>query len=303
MTQGDAVLERLRRFERLVQAQIVLPSAFTPVTESQFAIQAERGLVLPAELIGSAVADETLVGRLIEIAARHRLDEMLVLDAAGQQRKVYRPLLVYAWLTAFQLRYETLAREQFGRWEEGLRAWCDLLEAQIGRIAPPAPAAPIAAPRGGEIAEALWMALTLHVAGKVFIRDAWTDLAADWMGRAARAQNADGSFLAGGASDSPETQWYHELVILHAAATYAVRAEDRTVAAAVQKAGEFHLSQTQPDHATTQPWGLFAFIWGERTQSLAEQMLHAISLRSAEGLDGVSLILLADVLYCLRLFL
>jgi hypothetical protein len=301
MNQLIAVRERLTRFAGLVQAELMLPEELRMAAESQFALQVERGLVLPIAVIGSGISEEPYVQRLIELANLPHLGEMLVVDASGQQRKVYRPLLIYAWLTAFQLRYESLPREQFGRWEEGLRAWCDLLEGELGRIAPPGQTIPAA--RGGDIAEGLWMALALHVAGKVFIRDAWTDLAADWMGRCARAQNADGSFLIGGASDSPEMRWYHELVILHAAATYAVRAEDRTVSAAVQRAGEFHLSQTQPDHATTQPWGLFAFIWNEPTQPLAEQTLHAISLRRAEGLDGVSLILLADVLYCLRLFL
>ena len=40
----------------------------------------------------------------------------------------------------------------------------------------------------------------------------------------------------------------------------------------------------------------------EKTAALADGMLHALSLRAAEEMDGVSLILLGDVLYCLRLF-
>ena len=105
-----------------------------------------------------------------------------------------------------------------------------------------------------------------------------------------------------GGSDNPETWWFHELVILHAAASYAVQAEDRTVAAAVARATGHHLRETQPDHATSHPWALFAYVWDERTRPLADGVLHAAAVYRPEGPDGVSLILLADALYCLRLF-
>jgi hypothetical protein len=35
---------------------------------------------------------------------------------------------------------------------------------------------------------------------------------------------------------------------------------------------------------------------------LADQVLHAARVNQPEGLDGVSLMLLADALYCLELF-
>jgi len=221
-----------------------------------------------------------------------QLHELSIVDRIGHQRPLYRPLLVYAWLMAFRIRYETLSRQDFGRWDEQLRPWCDLLESQIGTIQTPASAA-----------DSAWTALVLHVAGKSFIRDAWTDLAADVFGRLARAQQPSGAFLAPDPAEHPELTWYHELAILHAAASYAVQAEDRTIAGADGRATDFHLHQTQPDHATTQPWGLFAFIWNESTRPLADTMLHTLSLREPGALDGVSLILLSDCLYCLRLFL
>ena len=74
------------------------------------------------------------------------------------------------------------------------------------------------------------------------------------------------------------------------------------VAAAVARATEYHQRETQPDHATTQPWGLFAFAWNPQTHPLADQLLHAVQVQHAGTPDGVSLILLADALYCLRLF-
>src|SRR6185503_18031786 len=140
--------------------------------------------------------------------------------------------------------------------------------------------AAIPASRGGVAADAAWMALALQVAGKIYIRDAWTDLASDLFGKIARGQQENGPFLLATASDNPETHWYHELVLLHAAASYAVQAEDRTVASAVARAAEFHLNQTQPDHATAQPWGLFPFIWNPSTRTLADQLLHAVTSQS-----------------------
>ena len=58
-------------------------------------------------------------------------------------------------------------------------------------------------------------------------------------------------------------------------------------------------AEIQPDHATSQPWALFAFIWNPATRYLADQVLHTARSTS----DGVSLILLADALYCVRMFL
>jgi hypothetical protein len=189
--------------------------------------------------------------------------------------------------------------DEFGRWDEALRAWSDVLEARLGDIALPGDA--ISATRGDIAAEAAWTASALYVAGKVFVRDAWTDLAADTFGRLGRAQRQSGAFLAVDASDNPESLWYHELCMLHAAATYAAQAEDRGVARSVARATAYAQSEIQPDHATSQPWGLFAFIWNESTRPTADQLFHTAALR--EPPDGVSLILLADALYCLRLFL
>jgi hypothetical protein len=213
---------------------------------------------------------------------------------------VYRPVLVYAWLQAFKLLYEVLPRAQFGRWEEALRAWCDLLEGELGAARIADGGTPAA--RGDVATEAAWTALALFAAGRLLVRDAWTDLASDAFGRLTRGQTAEGTFLVPASSDNPETWWYHELVLLHAAASYAVQAEDRTVAAAVARAGEHHLRETQPDHATSQPWALFPFIWNPATRPLADEILHATTVLQPAGAGGLSSILLADALYCLRLF-
>jgi hypothetical protein len=299
--ESDQLLAELGRYANLIQCAI-RPSGesqpFIPQAESAAAIQIERGLVLRDAVIGREV-DASLVERLIFISSSvDELGSLAVVDRSDHHRPVYRPLLAYAWLKAFAIRYETLSREQFGRWDEALRVWADLLESALQNIAPGGSA--IAAARGAGAAEAAWTALALHVAGKLFVRDAWSDLAGDTFGRLTRAQQPDGSFLAHSISEHPELAWYHELSILHAAASYAVQAEDRALASAVRRSTQYHLSEIQADHATTQPWGIFAFIWNPQTRSIADQMLHAIRLREP---DAVSLILLADALYCVRLFL
>jgi hypothetical protein len=220
------------------------------------------------------------------ILTKQPISNVDVANVPPPARPIHRALLVYSLLQSFRLLYESLPRVEFGKWDESLRGWSDTLENQFGETGP---------------AQSAWDALALQIAGKVFIRDAWTDLAADTFGRLARAQQPSGAFLAVNPNANPEIAWYDELAILHAAASFAVQTEDRTIAAAVLKASDFHFRETQPDHATHQPWGIFAFIWNSRTRPLADQLLH--NLRMTEKFDGISLMLLADALYCVRLFL
>ena len=293
-----------RRYAQLTAATMPRADtrAFEPRAESDTAVQVERSLVYADALEGppDARAAADRVEPLIRAAAGGVPAELAVVDASGHHRPVYRPLMVYGWLQAFRLWFEVLPRSDFVRWDEALRAWCDLLEAELAAARLSDAGTP--ASRGDVVTEATWAALALFSAGRLFVRDAWSDLASDTFGRLTRGQTAEGTFLIPGPSENPETWWYHELVLLHAAASYAVQAEDRTVAAAVARATEHHLRETQPDHATAQPWALFAFVWDERARPLADQVLHAVSVNSPAGGDGVSLILLADALYCLRLF-
>jgi hypothetical protein len=297
MTESAGLLADLRRYAGMIRATILGSYPFQAEAEDANSVQVERGVILPRAL--SNVANEpenSPIERLITLAAHPKIRQIAVVDRTGHHRPVYRALLVYSWLQAFSLRYETLPRPEFGRWEEALRVWCDLMEAELGEI--DLMPGPIPAARGSSVTEAAWIALSLQIAGKVFIRDAWTDLAADTFGKLTRFQHGSGALLHATASDNPDTHAYHELVLLHAATGYAVQAEDRTIAAAVARATEYHQAQTQPDHATTQPWALFAFIWNANTHPLADQILHA----ATQNNSAVSLMLLADALYCLELF-
>jgi len=297
-----------QRYAGLIEAALRPPLEFTPEAENANAIQAERGAVygrmLMAERGQAIAAPPAEVERLIEVASHAA--SMAVVDREGHCRPVYRPLMVYSWMMAFRVAYETLPREQFGRWEEGLRAWADLLEARLGQIALPGAGMAMASDGPG-VAEACWIALALHAAGRELARDAWTDLAADVFGRLPHWQRESGAFLAAGPGDNVETLAYHELVILHAASSYAVQTENRGLAGCVARATAFHQQETEPNHATAKPWGLFAFAWNQATRPMADGLLHAANMqggttRGGTNRSGVSLMLLADALYCIRLF-
>ena len=297
-------LPDFRRYADIIAARIASIGTFSAEAENATAVQIERGIVYPRAVLDAAALDITSADRLIELSNSPRLTQIAVVDRSGHHRPAYRALLIYSWLQAFRIAYETLPRADFGRWEEGLRPWCDLLEAELGEIDWPGNGMPAA--RGASATESVWIALALFVAGKVFVRDAWIDLASHTFGKLVRSQQSQqpmGPFLQTSPEDSPDSHWYHELVILHAAASYAVQAEDRTVAAAVARNTDYHLAQTQPDHATNLPWAVFPFIWNPRARQLADSILHASQMNNPSGDSTLSLMLLADALYCLRLFL
>jgi len=295
MSSANIVSDFLK-YRGLVQS-LLRPEPFAAAAEGNHAIQIERGGIYSQVMLRRETPDPAAINRVLEIGKQGDLSSFVVVDRTGHHRPVYSALMVYACLQSFRMIYEVLPRSEFGKWEEGLRPWCDWLESSLGEVE--LEAGPIPAGRGSTLTQAAWTALALHVAGKVYVRDAWTDLASDFFGKVTQAQNFDGTFFAASSSDNPETWWYHELVMLHAASAYAVQAEDRHLAQAVARNADFHQAQTQPDHATSQPWALFAFIWNTQTRPLADQLLHSAAVQS----DGVSQILLADCLYCLGLFL
>jgi hypothetical protein len=151
-----------------------------------------------------------------------------VVDAAGHARPVYRSLLVYSWL---------LAAEKAGDLSfPSVNAWIDSLD------------------------DGIFSALVHATAGIIFQNQTWKALADRSFGRLIDRQQSSGAFLPEDAKANPETRWYDELIALHAIASYAVRANDRRAKKAAQRSALFHQNETQPDHASAQPWGLLAFV-------------------------------------------
>ena len=187
-----------------------------------------------------------------------------VVDAAGHRRPVYRSVLAYAYRAA------GVAPPLADRWLASL------------------PTADVAftAADGAAAAAAVWAALAK---GDAAVFQQLLD-----------AQQPSGAFLKSTSSDNPETHWYHELVILHAAADFAIWTDDDAMEAAVVRATLFHLNETETDHATGQPWGLPAFVRVAGAEPLVGAALHAVEAHQPAGPSGLALFLLADTLYGLR---
>jgi len=220
-----------------------------------------------------------------------------VVDRAGHGRPAYAGLLFYSWAQTYRVCREASLKIPVESWLEPLRAWCRMLETPLMGFT--WPLGGVAARRGSETVRAACAAMALYAAGGVLGEGRWTALGGDFLGHLSANQQATGAFLRSGPADNPETLWYHELTLLHAVASYAALANDPLATAAVMQAADFHLGQTQPDHATTEPWGLLAFIWRRQAHELADAMLHALAVQHPRGIDGVTSMLLADCLYCL----
>lgn len=310
MTLIDAPV--LNRYAALIESALPPIRAFVPESEGPAIVQVERGGVLRLCLDANALPLEasSYVDRLIELSATVGQSMPDIVDRGGHRRPGYLVLLVYAWIQACRLVQEKAGPGAVSHWEPALIEWCKRLEADA--VLPgAADTTGIPAASGAAAVSACWAALSLYMAGLLFPADYWLRTGAKPPAKLAEQvfailvanQQASGALLLAGRSDNPETYWYHELVILHAAASYAVQAGDAPVAAAVARAANYHLAETQPDHATTQPWALFAFISNPGCRPLADEMLHNAAVQSACGSgDGVGSILLADALYCLRLY-
>jgi hypothetical protein len=182
-----------------------------------------------------------------------------------ESRAIHRPLVIYSRL---------LGMEASGQIDDGI---CDSIET---------------------LDDGVWSSLVLRVAGEVFGKPLWIEKSGLRFEALVHQQQPNGAFLPPDSRMNPETRWYEELTILHAVASYAVRVTSSAMQSAVAKSAAFHLNETQPDHATAEPWGLLAF--AEYAPMLADQVLHAMSMQYPQGVTGAPLLLLGDVLYGLR---
>ena len=134
--------------------------------------------------------------------------------------------------------------------------------------------------------------------------DVWDELAlvtlggdrAETIERVVARQDDRGTFFAfdADAGDNPEPWWYHEFVVLHAVATFAAATGDAAAARAAGRSAAFHHAETQPDHATSQPWALHAFLADPETLPTADLMLLSAGVNQPGGLGTIPRLLLAD---------
>jgi hypothetical protein len=227
---------------------------------------------------------QTLIDGLSRLAAGEKV-------AGLPKRPVYPLLTLHVHLAAFGKRYLMLpdtiwevAATQFETLATPLR------EIAAYRDAPPPH-------MSTEIV--LWQAWNLLQIGS--LRHADEDIA---LGRAVIEQIvvrpvADNPLTEQDPEESLDGWTYRELVGLHALANAALHDRNEDWAKRVEQIAEYHLYNTQPDHCTSEPWGLFGFLWSEQTRMFGMQQIHDCK---AYGLVGVGRILLADATRCLDEF-
>ena len=251
----------------------------TSFNEPAGQLRVERGVVNGDGLVHTR-------SKLVDLVHTDAAATVDVVDASGHRRGMYRPLLVYRWLC-------TDTHAPHG----AIHAWADVLTSDLQSfINTPGP---VSAEQGAVASTAAWLGLAVTRAGMLLGLDAFVLAGRRVFDRLVQSQRADGSLLHAGRSDNPETQWFHELVIMHAMTSYAVIARDDAALACAMRNASFHQNETQPDHATTQPWGVAAAGCRADTIPLADQLLHSAAVQQPGGIGGVSLMLLDDALYCL----
>jgi len=190
-------------------------------------------------------------------------------DHIGHERKFYGALQRYARALAARLR----GIEPEDPWG------CDfdgMMHAQYGEIA----------------AAAMFCLGELVLAGETIDKH---------VAALAEAQGSDGSFLAQTAEDQRESLWYHELVLLHGLTSVAMHSQHREALTLVDRSAQFHHAETQPDHATSQPLAMHAFLQDPAMLPTADLLIHAAMTAGAGKVDAVSELLLLDAAVALLL--
>ncbi|MBI1336034.1 MAG: hypothetical protein GC164_03625 [Phycisphaera sp.] len=206
-------------------------------------------------------------------------------------RAIYHPLVVHVALRAFALRYETLPVSVWGVCEDALPA---LVEPMRGieefTDAPPHP----------EVTDlVLWEALCLYEQARLAARDIDSEWITAVVHQAISQPGPGGSLHAMQNTDSSDVSldaWtYRELCALQALWRLATLTGEGTWLKRAREAAHYHVQNTQPDHTTTQPWALAAFLFDDSTAPFGEQQLHDATTQAGMSDDiGVTALLLCD---------
>lgn len=271
----------------------IIKSAPVSVEESTARVEVERGAIYPRCLLSPK--KQLPVETLLELPPDTGMP-LAVVDRQGHRRPAYEGLLLYAVLGAIQVTGQPLTPES----HERLITWCGSLRLRLDRRERFTSGIPAAL--GSEVTAIAWSTVALLRASQVVAAEG-DIVAREVLESFVSNQQPTGALLKTTGSDNPETWWYHELVLLHALGSYATMTRSQNAISAIMRATNFHLHETQPDHATAQPWAVFPFVLNPETHILAEAIIHTAMTTQPGGIDGISLILLGDALHCLRTFL
>ncbi len=220
-------------------------------------------------------------------------------DPAGHYRDEYWPLALHLHLAAFRLRYEQLPTQVWSACEDALPTALEPTRwIENHTQAPPPP---------HQTALLLWSALCLLEYALLSSRDVDLDIVDAAVHRVVSHPGPGGSLHPQATAATPgkpqqeeslDAWTYRELCGLHALANLAATRKNQAWAQRVEQIALYHLEHTQPDHTTTQPWALFAFLWSPKTRTFAQQQLHDTTAHAAAnsgvGVGAVAGMLLAD---------
>ena len=220
-------------------------------------------------------------------------------DSGGHGRPFYSGLVAYAVVSAVQLAFGASGDQDVADYLPYLAAGHPPLGAPRPLRRPEVlewpPAVGIAADAAADVAADLWDALATWRSQSL---TGETVRVPEILAHVVAAQRPDGAYFRFDAGDNPEPWWYHELVALHAVTSFELLSGGRMRLPGARHAAAFHHAETQPDHATGQPWAVHAFLLDLDTTPTADLLLLAAGVNGAGGLSAVSRILLADAAVC-----
>ncbi|MBL4700671.1 MAG: hypothetical protein JKX85_05370 [Phycisphaeraceae bacterium] len=227
---------------------------------------------------------QTLIDGLANLAAGQSITSL-------PKRPVYPLLTLHVHLAAFKKRYLNLPDSiwdhltlQFDQLATPLR------QIEIYRNTPPPH-------MSTEIV--LWQASCLLLMGTLRHIDGDIELAMAVIQQIVDRIVPDNPLTKQDPEESLDGWTYRELLGIHALTNAALLVQNTPWAQRIEQIALYHLYHTQPDHCTSEPWGVFGFLWSSQTHMFAIQQIHDAK---AYGLVGVSRVLLADAARCLTEF-
>lgn len=208
-----------------------------------------------------------------------------VADSFGHRRPAYRGLLLHAWGRALLRGWRPAREDRLPQW------YAEVAKGFVAEL----PQGALPAAQGFDLCRQAWEALALYSGGLALREPKWR-LTGETFFSLLRGRVQRETFMRVQADDNLEPWWYHELVLLHAATSYALARQDEAWLAFLDAAAGHHYRETQPDHASTQPWGINAFLRFENTAFLADQMIHSAVTQGEGKPESVAAILFADAL-------
>lgn len=269
---------------RTMVSQLAASGLATPGDESDLSGAADLSIVLPAAKL--LLQDDPSQHEGLALAMQWLAAHDSMADPAGHVRDIYHPFAMHLCLAAFHRRYETISPSRWSQCEQAISEMMIHLR-WIEQYADAAPAL-------ADVPVVLWSALAMAEQATLMSRDIDLEMTDSAVAAIVASPGREDCLHEMTNDDSLDTWTYRELVGLHALARLALHRRNNGWAKRVEQVANFHLENTQPDNATNQPWGVFAFLWSSKTRGFAEQQLHDATTHGGGKLLLLPAMLLAD---------